>query len=104
MSLSFNDEGPLGTLFRYIGDTATYIARYDDLFTGKDEKIDLEQGPRLDERHRAAGPRILRRHAAETSAQFERRAGAADVAGCWISWRANAADRDSRSGAGAIRA
>ncbi|TQO20574.1 4-carboxy-2-hydroxymuconate semialdehyde dehydrogenase [Rhodoglobus vestalii] len=41
LSLSFNNDGPLGTFFRYIGDTATYIARYDDLFTGKDEGIDL---------------------------------------------------------------
>jgi 2-hydroxy-4-carboxymuconate semialdehyde hemiacetal dehydrogenase len=41
LSLSFNNEGPLGTFFRYIGDTATYIARYDDLFNGKDEKIDV---------------------------------------------------------------
>ena len=41
LSLSFNNEGPLGTFFRYIGDTATYIARYDDLFTGKDESIDV---------------------------------------------------------------
>jgi 2-hydroxy-4-carboxymuconate semialdehyde hemiacetal dehydrogenase len=43
LSLSFNNEGPLGTFFRYIGDTSTYIARYDDLFTGKDEKIDVSQ-------------------------------------------------------------
>jgi 2-hydroxy-4-carboxymuconate semialdehyde hemiacetal dehydrogenase len=43
LSLSFNNEGPLGTFFRYIGDTATYIARYDDLFTGKDEKIDVSK-------------------------------------------------------------
>jgi 2-hydroxy-4-carboxymuconate semialdehyde hemiacetal dehydrogenase len=41
LSLSFNNDGPLGTYFRYIGDTATYLARYDDLFTGKDEKIDV---------------------------------------------------------------
>jgi 2-hydroxy-4-carboxymuconate semialdehyde hemiacetal dehydrogenase len=41
LSLSFNNDGPLGTFFRYIGDTGTYIARYDDLFTGKDEKIDV---------------------------------------------------------------
>jgi len=41
LSLSFNNEGPLGTFFRYIGDSATYIARYDDLYTGKDEKIDV---------------------------------------------------------------
>jgi 2-hydroxy-4-carboxymuconate semialdehyde hemiacetal dehydrogenase len=43
LSLSFNNEGPLGTFFRYIGDSATYIARYDDLYTGKDEKIDVSQ-------------------------------------------------------------
>ena len=41
LSLSFNNDGPLGTYFRYIGDTATYVARYDDLFDGKDEKIDV---------------------------------------------------------------
>lgn len=41
LSLSFNNEGPLGTFFRYIGDTATYIARYDDLFNGKEERIDV---------------------------------------------------------------
>jgi 2-hydroxy-4-carboxymuconate semialdehyde hemiacetal dehydrogenase len=39
----FNNDGPLGTFFRYIGDTGTYIARYDDLFNGKDEKIDVSQ-------------------------------------------------------------
>ena len=41
LSLSFNNDGPLGTTFRYIGDTATYVARYDDLFDGKDQKIDV---------------------------------------------------------------
>ncbi len=41
LSLSFNNDGPLGTFFRYIGDSGTYIARYDDLFTGRDEKIDV---------------------------------------------------------------
>jgi 2-hydroxy-4-carboxymuconate semialdehyde hemiacetal dehydrogenase len=41
LSLSFNNDGPLGTYFRYIGDTGTYLARYDDLFNGKDEKIDV---------------------------------------------------------------
>ena len=41
LSLSFNNDGPLGTFFRYIGDTATYIARYDDLVTGKEEPIDV---------------------------------------------------------------
>ena len=43
LSLSFNNDGPLGTYFRYIGDTATYLARYDDLYNGKDEKIDVSQ-------------------------------------------------------------
>ena len=43
LSLSFNNDGPLGTFFRYIGDSATYLARYDDLYTGNDEKIDVSQ-------------------------------------------------------------
>lgn len=43
LSLSFNNDGPLGTTFRYIGDTGTYVARYDDLFTGKDEQVDVSQ-------------------------------------------------------------
>jgi 2-hydroxy-4-carboxymuconate semialdehyde hemiacetal dehydrogenase len=43
LSLSFNNDGPLGTVFRYIGDTATYIARYDDLYSGKEEKIDVSK-------------------------------------------------------------
>ena len=43
LSLSFNNDGPLGTVFRYIGDTGTYIARYDDLFTGKEEPIDVSK-------------------------------------------------------------
>lgn len=43
LSLSFNNDGPLGTFFRYIGDTATYLARYDDLFNGKDEPIDVSK-------------------------------------------------------------
>ena len=44
LSLSFNNDGPLGTFFRYIGDTATYIARYDDLVNGKEEKSDGSKG------------------------------------------------------------
>ena len=43
LSLSFNNDGPLGTFFRYIGNTATYLARYDDLFTGKEEKLDVSK-------------------------------------------------------------
>ena len=43
LSLSFNNDGPLGTFFRYIGDSATYIARYDDLVDGKEQKIDVSK-------------------------------------------------------------
>ena len=47
LSLSFNNDGPLGTFFRYIGDTATYIARYDDLVQshskGAEEPVDVSQ-------------------------------------------------------------
>ena len=41
LSLSFNNDGPIGTFFRYICDNGTYIARYDDLVNGKDETIDV---------------------------------------------------------------
>ena len=41
LSLSFNNDGPLGTFFRYICDNGTYIARYDDLVDGRDEPIDV---------------------------------------------------------------
>lgn len=43
LSLSFNNDGPLGTFFRYIGDNGTYIARYDDLVTGREEPIDVSK-------------------------------------------------------------
>jgi 2-hydroxy-4-carboxymuconate semialdehyde hemiacetal dehydrogenase len=43
LSLSFNNEGPLGTFFRYICDHGPYIARYDDLFDGKEQKIDVSK-------------------------------------------------------------
>jgi 2-hydroxy-4-carboxymuconate semialdehyde hemiacetal dehydrogenase len=43
LSLSFNNDGPLGTFFRYICDKGTYIARYDDLVSGKEEKIDVSK-------------------------------------------------------------
>ncbi|MFT3872949.1 MAG: Gfo/Idh/MocA family oxidoreductase [Nocardioides sp.] len=43
LSLSFNNDGPLGTFFRYIGDTGTYVARYDDLVDGKERPIDVTQ-------------------------------------------------------------
>ena len=41
LSLSFNNDGPLGTFFRYICDNGTYLARYDDLYDGYENKIDL---------------------------------------------------------------
>ncbi len=43
LSLSFNNDGPLGTFFRYIGDTGTYIARYDDLVDGRENAIDVSR-------------------------------------------------------------
>jgi 2-hydroxy-4-carboxymuconate semialdehyde hemiacetal dehydrogenase len=43
LSLSFNNDGPLGTFFRYICDNGTYIARYDDLVTGREEPIDVSK-------------------------------------------------------------
>ena len=41
LSLSFNNEGPFGTFFRYICDNGTFVANYDDLFDGNNNKIDL---------------------------------------------------------------
>jgi 2-hydroxy-4-carboxymuconate semialdehyde hemiacetal dehydrogenase len=43
LSLSFNNAGPLGTVFRYICDNGTYIARYDDLVDGHEQPIDLSR-------------------------------------------------------------
>ena len=43
LSLSFNNDGPLGTFFRYICDNGTYIARYDDLLDGNDKPIDVSK-------------------------------------------------------------
>ena len=43
LSLSFNNDGPLGTFFRYICDNGTYIARYDDLIDGRDQPIDVSK-------------------------------------------------------------
>jgi 2-hydroxy-4-carboxymuconate semialdehyde hemiacetal dehydrogenase len=43
LSLSFNNEGPLGTFFRYICDNGSYICRYDDLFDGKNIQIDVSK-------------------------------------------------------------
>ncbi len=41
LSLSFNNDGPFGTFFRYICDRGTYVANYDDLFTGNGDAVDL---------------------------------------------------------------
>jgi 2-hydroxy-4-carboxymuconate semialdehyde hemiacetal dehydrogenase len=41
LSLSFNNDGPLGTLFRYICDNGTYVCRYDELYDGKNNRIDV---------------------------------------------------------------
>ncbi len=41
LSLSFNNDGPLGTFFRYICEEGTWIARYDDLYDGRENQIDL---------------------------------------------------------------
>ena len=41
LSLSFNNDGPLGSFFRYICDHGTYLARYDDLVTGREDPIDV---------------------------------------------------------------
>jgi len=43
LSLSFNNDGPLGTFFRYICDNGTYIARYDDLVDGRENAIDVSK-------------------------------------------------------------
>jgi 2-hydroxy-4-carboxymuconate semialdehyde hemiacetal dehydrogenase len=41
LSLSFNNEGPFGTFFRYICDKGTYTASYDELYDGNGEQIDV---------------------------------------------------------------
>jgi 2-hydroxy-4-carboxymuconate semialdehyde hemiacetal dehydrogenase len=43
LSLSFNNDGPLGTFFRYICDNGTYIARYDELLDGNQKPIDVSK-------------------------------------------------------------
>ncbi len=43
LSLSFNNDGPLGTFFRYICDNGTFVARYDDLYDGKENRIDVSK-------------------------------------------------------------
>ena len=75
LALSFNNDGPLGTFFRYICDNGTYIARYDDLVNGKEEKIDVSKvdvsmnGIELQDREFFAAIDE------KTRAEFQRRAG-----------------------------
>jgi 2-hydroxy-4-carboxymuconate semialdehyde hemiacetal dehydrogenase len=79
LSLSFNNDGPLGTFFRYIGDTGTYIARYDDLVDGHERKIDVSgvdvsmNGIELQDREFVSAIRERR----------EPRASVADVLACY---------------------
>ena len=77
LSLSFNNDGPIGSFFRYICDNGTYQAYYDDLADGKKNPIDLSKvdvsmdGIELEDREFIAA--IQR----EARAQFEPGAGAA---------------------------
>lgn len=93
ISLSFNNDGPFGSYFRYIGDSATYVARYDDLFDGRDGKIDVSKvavsmnGIELQDREFFAAIR----------AQREPQASVASVFGCY-----QVLDRLERQLAGAL--
>jgi len=66
LSLSFNNDGPFGSFFRYICDNGTYKALYDDLVDGYDKSIDLSQvdvslnGIELEEREFVAAVRERR--------------------------------------------
>ena len=79
LSLSFNNDGPLGSFFRYICDNGTYIARYDDLVTGREEPIDVSKvdvstnGIELQDREFVAA---IREHRQPNSS-------IADVLGCY---------------------
>jgi 2-hydroxy-4-carboxymuconate semialdehyde hemiacetal dehydrogenase len=79
LSLSFNNDGPLGSFFRYICDNGTYIARYDDLVTGREEPVDVSHvdvsanGIELQDREFIAA---IREGRAPNS-------GIADVLGCY---------------------
>ena len=74
LSLSFNNKGPQGTFFRYIGDTGTYVAYYDDLVDGEQKQDRSQQGGCFHERHRAAGSRIFRRHPRKARTECQRSA------------------------------
>jgi 2-hydroxy-4-carboxymuconate semialdehyde hemiacetal dehydrogenase len=79
LSLSFNNDGPLGSFFRYICDNGTYIARYDDLVTGREEPVDVSaidvstNGIELQDREFVAAIREARQPNSSVS----------DVVGCY---------------------
>ena len=72
LSLSFNNDGPLGTFFRYICDNGTYIARYDDLVDGRQEPIDVSGVDVSMDGIELGRPRVLRRHPGGPGAERER--------------------------------
>nr|WP_211254881.1 Gfo/Idh/MocA family oxidoreductase [Nevskia soli] len=78
LSLSFNNDGPLGSDFRYIGDSGTYLARYDELLDGHGRPVDLDDG--------APSDGVERQDREFLAAIRERRqpqASAADVLPCY---------------------
>ena len=75
LSLSFNNDGPLGSFFRYICDNGTYKAYYDDLVDGNEQPDRSFEGGRLYGRNRDRGPRIHRRYSRKARAEFELDAG-----------------------------
>ena len=81
LALSFNNNGPLGTWFRYICDNGTYIARYDELVDGYDKADRCFESRCVDGWNRTAGSRIHRGHPGKTRTQFQCRAGTAGHAG-----------------------
>lgn len=48
LAVSFNNDGPLGTTFRYICDKGTFIARYDDLVDGYGNPVDTGEDAAMD--------------------------------------------------------
>ena len=62
LSLSFNNDGPLGTFFRYIGRYRHVPRALRRSVHRQGRKDRCIQSRRVDERDRAAGPRVLCRH------------------------------------------
>ena len=97
LSLSFNNDGPLGTFFRYICDNGTYKAFYDDLERRQGQQDRRVEGRRVDGRHRAGGPRVHRGDPGEARAERQPAAGAA------VHARARQAREDHRPAAQGAR-